>query len=193
MTIVRTIASVLLLPFVLLAQTPTADECAADNENLACCFLNAPKELSHVITIADNREPGERMVVKGKVTLADRKTPAPQVIIYAYHTDEKGIYPKKGNETGIHKWHGYLHSWGKTNQRGEFEIRSIRPAQYPSRDFPAHVHLVIKEPSGRIYYVADITFDDDPLVRNKKEEGVITVKKNHAGMWEGFRTIVLRR
>lgn len=174
------------------AQSLTNDVCDDDNENLACCFLNMSQQLSHIISIAGNDEPGERLVVKGLVVKPGSRTPASGVLLYAYHTNERGIYPKRGNETGIHKWHGYLHSWGKTNERGEFEIRSIRPAHYPNRTAPAHIHIVVKETDGTIYYVNDIMFSDDPVVRNKNEEGVIAVKKNNRGVWEGFRTIQLR-
>lgn len=174
------------------AQQPTRSDCEADNENLACCFIDMPKQLSHVVSIADTKEPGERLIVKGIVKKSDGKTPGSNVVLYAYHTNVEGIYPKKGNETGIRKWHGYLHSWGKTNERGEFEIRSIRPAQYPSRTAPAHIHIVVKEPNGSMYYVNDIMFADDVLVSNKKEDGVIVVEKNKDGVWSGFRTILLR-
>ncbi len=174
------------------AQSLSNEKCAEDNENIACCFVNMPKQLSHIISIADSKEPGERLFVKGFVARSDGKTPYANVILYAYHTNQKGIYPKKGSETGIHKWHGYLHSWGKTNDRGEFEIRSIRPAQYPSRTIPAHIHVVAKEPNGKMGYVNDILFDDDPLVKDKKEEGVISLKKDKNGEWVGTRTILIK-
>lgn len=175
------------------AQTPTNDQCDDDNENVACCFINAPKQLSHSISIADQREPGERLHLTGVVRKADGRTSVPGIVIYAYHTNKNGVYPKRGNEVGIHTWHGYLHAWGKTNERGEFEIRSIRPAQYPSNNTPAHIHLVVKEPGGAMYYVNDITFADDPLVHDKGEEGIVEVKKSAAGIWEGAVTVRLRR
>ena len=174
------------------AQTPSNDDCAKDNENLVCCFVNTPSVLNHIISIADRNEPGERMHIKGTVLRSDGKAPYANVILYAYQTNEKGIYPKRGNEVGIHKWHGYLHSWGRTNEKGEFEILSIRPARYPTNSTPAHIHIVVKEPNGKIYYVNDIMFADDRLVRNKKEDGVIVVKKNAIGVWEGKRIIVLQ-
>lgn len=174
-------------------QTPTNDECDDDNENVSCCFINAPKQLSHIISIADRTEPGERLHLTGIARKADGRTPVSGLVIYAYHTNTNGIYPKKGNEVGIHTWHGYLHSWGKTNERGEFEIRSIRPAQYPSNNTPAHIHLVVKEPGGAMYYVKDIMFSDDPLVRDTREEGVVEIKKSAAGIWKGAVAVRLRR
>jgi protocatechuate 3,4-dioxygenase beta subunit len=121
-------------------------------------------------------------------------------MLYAYHTNNHGIYPKKGNEVGIHKWHGYLHGWGKTNERGEYEVHSIRPAMYPSNNAPAHIHLVIKEPDGKMTYVNDFVFKDDPLVTKsylsllyyRGDDGVVDVKKNAGGMWVGARNIPIR-
>lgn len=174
------------------SQTLTNDICDDDNENVACCFVNMPNQLSHIISIADKNEPGERLHINGFVMKSDGKTPYANVLLYAYHTNEKGIYPKNGTETGIHKWHGYLHSWGKTNTLGEFEIRSIRPAQYPSRTIPAHIHMGVKQPNGKMAYINDILFDDDPLVKDKNEDGVISLKKNKSGVWEGTRRILIK-
>lgn len=175
------------------SQTVTNDQCDDDNENVACCFINAPKNLSHIISIAGTNEAGERLHIRGVLRKADGTTSAPGVVIYAYHTNVRGIYPKNGTEVGIHTWHGYLHAWGKTNERGEFEIRSIRPAQYPSRTTPAHIHLVVKKPGGAMYYINDIQFKDDALVRDKSEEGVITITKNDAGVWKGAVAFRLRK
>lgn len=192
MTIARFIFLTLVFAWRAGSQPLTNERCDDDNEELSCCFLNAPSELSHVITIAGPSEPGERLKVNGVVKERASGRIAPGVTIYAYHTDENGIYPKRGDEKGIHVWHGYLHAWGKTNNRGEFEIRTIRPARYPSGNAPAHIHLVVKEPGGRIYYVNDILFHDDPLVKNKREEGVISVMRNEQGVWVGNRTVLLR-
>lgn len=159
-----------------------------------------PEWLSHIITIANNNEPGERLRITGRLTKRDGSTPYQGVVLYAYHTNNRRIYPKKGNETGIHKWHGYLHGWGKTNERGEYEILSIRPAMYPSSNTPAHIHLVIKEPNGATEYMNDFVFKDDPHVTEqfrsrlyyRGDDGVVDVKKNAEGVWVGVRNIPIR-
>jgi protocatechuate 3,4-dioxygenase beta subunit len=182
------------------AQPLTNDICDDDNENLACCFLNMPKQLSHMLAIAGKDEPGERLSITGRLTRSEENTPYPGVLMYAYHTNKRGVYPKSGTEVGIHKWHGYLHAWGKTNERGEYEIRSIRPAMYPSNSAPAHIHLVIKEPNGKMTYVNDFIFKDDPLVTAaylsrlyyRGDNGVVDLKKNEGGVWIGTRNIPIR-
>lgn len=182
------------------SQQPSLSDCEADNENIACCFIGMPAHLSSSVTIADQNEPGKRMVIRGVVTQRDGKTPFPNIVLYAYHTNAKGIYPKRGSEKGIRKWHGYLHGWLKTDSLGRYEIRSIRPEPYPSWDTPAHLHIVVKEPNGTMYYINDIVFADDPFVnerfvaslRDTKDKGIVTLKRNPDGVLEGMRTIVLR-
>jgi protocatechuate 3,4-dioxygenase beta subunit len=171
----------------------TNDRCDDDNENLACCFINAPSRLTSVLSIAGRNEPGDRLKISGRLVKADGSAPFPGVTIYAYHTDTRGIYPKKGDETGIHKWHGYLHAWGVSDANGAFEIRSIRPAQYPSRDIAAHIHLVVKEPKGAVYYINEIQFADDPLVTDRSAEGVVALTKDRDGVWNGSVELRLKK
>jgi len=184
----------------LYSQLPSREECEDDNENVACCFIGMPDRLSQRMTIAGMDEPGRRLIIRGEVKKSDGTSPYPNVLLYAYHTNEKGIYPKRGNETGIRKWHGYLHGWLKTDSLGRYEIHTIRPEPYPSGNAPAHIHIVVREPNGRTYYVNDIVFSDDPYVTpryrsslsSKKDDGIVTVQKNDTGVLEGTRTILTR-
>ncbi|MBI2429020.1 MAG: intradiol ring-cleavage dioxygenase [Ignavibacteriales bacterium] len=201
MIISKQLLFVLLIASSLLsAQNLLQSDCEADNENIACCFAEMPAALSSTMTIGDQREEGKRMIVRGTVMKSDGKTPYASVILYAYHTNAKGIYPKRGNEKGIRKRHGYLHGWLKTDSLGQYEIRSIRPEPYPSWDTPAHVHIVVKEPNGKMYYINDIVFSDDPFVneryiaslRDRRDNGIVTLKRNNNGVLEGTRTMILK-
>src|SRR5687767_8800250 len=73
-----------------------------------CGTAEAPKELTWDLTIADATEPGEPIVIEGTVFKPDGRTPAPDVVIYTYHTNAAGIYPKRGNDPGNAVRHGYL-------------------------------------------------------------------------------------
>ena len=136
--------------------------------------------------------------INGTVYKADGKTPAPDVVLYLYHTNEKGIYPKKGNEKGWAKRHGYLRGWVKTNQKGEYKFGSLRPAPYPGRDEPAHIHVTIKEPGINEYYIDEILFSDDPLLTSEKRaklenrggSGIIKIV-DVGNMYKGERNIYL--
>lgn len=160
--------------------------------------LEGSENLSYRVTIPSTDEPGEKMKLSGTVFLADGKTPASNVIVYFYHTNSNGIYPTHGDETGWGKRHGYLRGWIKTNADGKYEVNTIRPGTYPSRTDPAHVHVTVKEPNRKEYWIDEYVFADDTLVdekyrkkmRNRGGSGVISLKKEN-GVWVGKRDIVL--
>ncbi|CAN5615125.1 hypothetical protein BH09BAC4_BH09BAC4_00680 [soil metagenome] len=119
---------------------------------------------------AASREGKKPLAINGIVYKADGKTPAPGVILYIYHTDETGHYPKKGNETGWGKRHGYLRGWMRTNEKGEYKFVTLRPAPYPDHSEPTHVHVTVKEPGLNEYYIDEYLFDDDPLLTSEKRQ-----------------------
>ena len=150
--------------------------------------------------IAAPTDKGERLIIKGTIFKKDGITPYPNIILYAYHTDDKGYYSKKGNEKGFQKWHGHLHGWCKTDSRGQYEIHSIRPAPYPSHTMPAHIHCAVKLPQSSMpFYINDFVFADDSLV-NKSYisslnftggNGIVHLEKGGNGSWKGTRNITL--
>jgi len=119
--------------------------------------------------------------------------------LYAYHTDSKGIYSKKGDEKGVRKWHGYHHGWCKSDKNGNYRIETIRPGSYPGGTNPAHIHSAVKVPDNNIpFHINDFMFKDDPLLKDKHRNtlpnkgglGVIEVKKIN-NQWVGKRDIIL--
>jgi protocatechuate 3,4-dioxygenase beta subunit len=72
------------------------------------------------------------------------------------------------------KEHGKLRGWVKSDENGNYKIKTSRPAAYPNQDIPQHIHLSIKEPDINNEYFADLYFDDDPLyLKHKKNYGKI--------------------
>jgi len=126
---------------------------------------------------------GRKLEVNGVVYNANGK-PAPNVVIYVYHTDQTGIYPKKGDEKGWGKRHGYIRGWMKTNEKGEYKFFTLRPAAYPGGQNPEHIHITIKEPDKNEYWIDEYLFDDDPILTQKERKncedrggsGIIKVK-----------------
>lgn len=172
------------------------DSCDDPDAHIRCSFLNMPPSLSHIMMIPG---PGEKMIITGTLYKSDGKTPWPNVIMYAYHTDDKGLYSKSGRETGAQKWHGQFHGWCKTDSMGRYEIHSIRPAPYPDNTLPAHIHAAFKISEDEMVWINDFVFDDDPLVdkkylaslNNPGGTGVLTLTKNKEEIWVGKRDIVL--
>lgn len=129
------------------------------------------EKLQSFVKLPDATWEGKKPLgINGVVYKADGKTPAPGVILYIYHTDEKGHYPKKGSETGWAKRHGYLRGWMRTDDKGAYKFVTLRPAPYPGRTDPAHIHITIKEPGLKEYYIDEFLFDDDPLLTAEKRQ-----------------------
>ena len=157
------------------------------------------KTLTPRDTLADFHLQGPKMKISGTVFNKDGKTPASSIIIYLYHTDQNGVYPKKGDEKGWGKRHGYLRGWAKTDENGKYEFYTLKPAAYPGRNVPAHIHITIKEPRLKEYYIDDILFDDDPYLtssernkrRNRGGPGIIELVRNRNGLLECKRDIIL--
>jgi len=142
-------------------------------------------DLNNSRYLPDWNEKGPKLEVRGIVYHSDGTTPAAGIIIYVYHTDQSGIYPKKGDETGWRKRHGYLRGWMKTNEKGEYKFYTLKPASYPNSQIPAHIHVTVKEKGKTPYWLDDFLFDDDPFLTEKERKnknprggsGILTTKK----------------
>jgi protocatechuate 3,4-dioxygenase beta subunit len=110
-------------------------------------------------TLVSDAEPGEPMIVTGTIYARDGKTPAAGVTVHVYHTDAQGYYNRGPGEPR-------LKGTMVTNEEGEYEYRTIRPAAYPGRRNPAHVHYVLSGGGYSKQYV-DLEFEDDPLVGDR--------------------------
>lgn len=128
-------------------------------------YIGMPDAISATDTSAGWYEQGQKLVVTGTVYRLDGKTPAPGVIIYYWQTDNDGYYsPREGMDERV-KRHGHIRGWVKTDTRGQYILRTIRPAPYPGEALPAHIHLSVKEPQlPNEYYTDEINFDDDKLL-----------------------------
>lgn len=182
----------------------------SDMPTCGCCLIrDAPANLSHKAALFPDRTNVERVLIRGIIFESDGKTPAKNAVMYFYHTDETGRYTKRGDEprNSFAWWHGKQRGWLKTNERGEYEINTVKPAPYPENDEPAHIHAVIKSPVQKhCYSIADFVFQDDKLLTSKFWEntknwwrslgvyqdpnyGGVKLTKNNVGLWEGVRNI----
>ncbi len=148
-------------------------------------------------TLASTNEPGERLELSGKVFMPDGKSPASNIVLYFHHTDAKGYYSPADTQTVARK-DGHLRGWIKTNAQGEFKLHTIRPAPYPNRTDPAHIHVIVKEPGKTLYYIDEVWFDDDALITKELKDKselrggnmIIHLSKNDKGEWTGQLNIV---
>jgi protocatechuate 3,4-dioxygenase beta subunit len=147
-------------------------------EGCELMYVSMPKELSSIHTSPGWTDEKQKLLLSVKVYQLDGRTPAPNVIIYYWHTDSKGLYSANAQTPKQAKQHGRLRGWVKSDKDGNYTIRTSRPAAYPNDVIPQHIHLSIKEPNIDNEYYADLYFDDDPLyLGHKKKYG----QPNRAG------------
>ncbi len=128
-------------------------------------FVGMPANLNSCDTSAGWTEKGQKLLVTGTVYKLDGRTPAQNIIIYYWQTDDEGLYATRQGMNEKAKRHGHIRGWIKTDENGKYSIHTVRPAPYPNDVLPAHIHLSIKEPDiDSEYYPDDINFDDDKLL-----------------------------
>jgi protocatechuate 3,4-dioxygenase, beta subunit len=136
-------------------------------------FVGMPKNISSVDTSAGWKEKGQKLLVTGKVYKIDGKTPAPNIIIYYWHTDNNGYYSPTKEMDEKAKRHGHIRGWVKTDENGNYSIYTIKPAPYTNDNISAHIHTSIKEPDiDNEYYLDDFIFDDDKLLTSEKRKAL---------------------
>ena len=134
----------------------------------------AEKDAPARITIASTEEPGERLVVTGRVFGADGLTPLPRASVYVYHTDLKGYYTPGGNDKRNPRLRGYM----RTDAQGRYEFGTIKPGPYPNSRIPAHIHYVVTA-DGYSERIFEIVFEGDPFLDDR-------VRQEAAKEWSGF-------
>jgi protocatechuate 3,4-dioxygenase beta subunit len=142
--------------------------------------------LNNVDTLPLYNTSNKKIKLTGTVYKKDGVTPAKDVILYIYQTNEEGRYPSKNSSRGWERNHGYIRGWIKTDADGKYTIYTFRPASYPNSTVPQHIHITVKEPDKSEYYVEDFYFADDPNLpssfktraKPRGGSGVVTLKGN---------------
>jgi protocatechuate 3,4-dioxygenase beta subunit len=165
-------------------------------EGCEAVFEGLPARLASHARIAPDGEPGEPLTLAGRVLAGDGARAG--VVVYAYHTDAKGLYPPLANPPGdAAAHHGRLRGWAISDAEGRYRFDTIRPGSYPTRDMPAHIHMHVLEPGCSTYYIDDVLFTDDPLLTpaqrrahaNGRGGDGITTPVRADGRWQVTRDI----
>jgi protocatechuate 3,4-dioxygenase beta subunit len=170
-------------------------------EGCEAVFEGMPAKIESPARIAPRGEKGEPMHVSGRVVGPDGK-PRSDVIVYAYHTDAAGIYPRPSKSLGrAADRHGRLRGWAVSDGDGRYSFESIRPASYPGQSIPAHIHMHVIERGCATYYIDEIVFTDDALLTpgvlsrhraNRGGSGITSPTRDAAGAaWRVARDIQL--
>ena len=107
------------------------------------------------MTIADATEPGERLVLTGRILGPDCSSPLDAVDIEVWQADRDGTYH------GVDRLRGRM----TTQADGMFRLETIRPGPYLQAGGyrPAHVHFTFAR-AGYKTLTTQIYFSDDPYL-----------------------------
>jgi protocatechuate 3,4-dioxygenase beta subunit len=163
---------------------------------MPCSSCVAPKDISSSITIASKDEPGEPLIVSGTIYQPDGVSPAEGVVLFVYHTDSKDYYNKDDDA-----YDPRLRGWMKTGKDGKYEFRTIKPAPYPKRTMPAHIHAQIYSSQVPEYSIDEYWFEGDPFITPELKaklltgrggfSSIIKLTRNGEGVLSGVRDIKL--
>ncbi|MGH9900569.1 MAG: hypothetical protein ACRD68_01880 [Pyrinomonadaceae bacterium] len=140
--------------------------------------LSAEGSSSWKAVLVSDAEPGEALIVSGKVYAADGDRPLAKASVYVYQTDARGYY---GAGESNDSRNPRLRATMRTDAEGRYEFRTIKPGPYPGGGVPAHIHYVVSAPGHR-EKVFEIVFEGDPYVDERvradarREESVFSIR-----------------
>ena len=117
------------------------------------------------IVVAGPDEPGERLVVTGRVI--DGTTVIAGASIYVFQTDAKGLYAP-GRSDPDAELDPRLHGALRTDAEGRYRYETIRPGSYGGN--AAHVHYIVVA-AGYKPRIFDLWFQDDPILVARRQAG----------------------
>jgi catechol 1,2-dioxygenase len=134
--------------------------------------------------LAGPDEPGERLIISGKVYSSDCRSQLPNTLIEVWQANNAGQYDtnKPGNFTEHVDFH--LRGMMLTDQQGNYEFETIMPGRYPIPPNlpglekyagvmrPAHIHFRVSEMlhvplTTQLYFKGDPYIGNDPWASNK--------------------------
>ena len=123
------------------------------------------------VGIAPDDEPGERLVVTGRVLSATDCRPLPGAVVDVWHASDAGAYYGMEGAGGDDAWR--LRGRASTGPTGAYRFETILPGRYPlgpRRLRPRHIHYLVTHPAHRplvtqLYFAGDPFLEGDGLVR----------------------------
>ena len=141
------------------------------------------------LQLTNRSEPGEAVIVFGKVLDANTNVSLKNVAIDLYHTDQRGIYSISGREEDAR-----IKGTVQTDENGCFKISTILPGDYPNQKNSRHIHYTIS--AAGYANKRSVLFFKGFITDNISSGGALTVldiKRNAAGTWIGSINFTLHR
>lgn len=159
--------------------------------------IDVPDDVTWKTVLAKETDRGEPLIISGTVFQPEGRTPAPDILIYFYHTDAEGVYGRRGEHI-----HGKYRGWLLTDEKGRYEFRSIKPASYPDSTTSSHVHMTLTGKNFREDWIDSILFKGDRFItdRERNQAGkrggfnpILKLEKDAEGVLQGVRNIQLAK
>ena len=148
--------------------------------------------------LASEEEPGNRLIISGKVTANDCQTPIPNTIVDVWHANDEGCYSIFQDcfpEEDAYNLRGRVTS----GLNGEYVFETIKPGFYPlgpDTYRPSHIHFMITPIAGdslitQLYFEGDDYIDIDPASSDPSAiDRIIPLQETETGL-EGIFNIIL--
>lgn len=156
----------LLLLVATLAASPSAfAQCIIAPEYLAVLAALKPTAPSSIV-VAGRSEPGDRLVVEGRVV--DGMTPIAGASVYVFQADANGIYRPGSADPFVAEANPRLHGTLRSDSDGRYRVETIRPGAYSG--LAAHLHYVVAA-LGYKTRLLEVQFQDDPILVARLQAG----------------------
>jgi len=137
--------------------------------------------------IAHEEEPGERLIISGRVKQSDCENSISGSLIEIWQANDEGCYGiVEDCDTG-NPVNDYFNLRGKffSDVNGDYTFESILPGYYGSR--PRHIHIKITTPDEEVL-VSQLYFENDPYCENdpwcQDANGrIISLEENEFGLY----------
>ena len=142
------------------------------------------------IQLAKDSEPGESLVIYGKIIDRTSNQPIRNASLFLYQTDSSGIYNASGGPDNQARISGTMH----TNESGCFKIKTILPGDYPGQKNSRHLHYVLNAKGYK--ETKSILFFKGFTTKNITGRGlleVLDIKKVVNGGWIGTIDLKMER
>jgi protocatechuate 3,4-dioxygenase beta subunit len=145
--------------------------------------------------IADDAEPGERLLVEAVVLGPDCATPVVGALVEIWQADKDGVYYDAAADFR-------LRGQATTDTEGKFQVDTIRPGNYTLSDDswrPAHLHFIISM-AGLTTLTTQVYFAGDPYLPpndgcttcgSDDPARIISLGGNATTTWTGEVTLIL--